>query len=278
MAGKSLNGRTPGHFAVHHGPGDWRCNCGVNLSGGPLGNGQRGARDVMRFHRMDLNLAKICSVEDCDRPSRVRGWCLKHYSRWQRHGDPTQFDGNVPGPCKVDGCGKPKTGHGFCVAHYKRWRRWGDPNIKRPIPDPVGRFWKRVEKTDTCWIWTAGKTKQGYGAFSPTKGNKQLVHRWAYETFIGPIPDGLVIDHLCRNRACVRPEHLEPVTNEENLRRGLGYALQNGMRTACVNGHPATPENRRLDRHGKTTCRECRREYDRRPERLSTLRKKAKVA
>jgi len=89
-----------------------------------------------------------------------------------------------------------------------------------------------------------------------------LAHRYAYESVKGQIPHGLVIDHLCRNRLCVNPNHLEPVTNLENLQRGLGYALQNGMRTACIHGHEYTHQNTYVSPRGDTRCRECARIRD----------------
>jgi hypothetical protein len=111
-------------------------------------------------------------------------------------------------------------------------------------------------------MWTAGAIAQGYGGFHPAKGVMVLAHRYAYEALIGPIPAGLVIDHLCRVRRCVNPAHLEPVTNEENLSRGEGYALRNGMRTACVNGHEYTEANTYRDPKGGIRCRQCGRDRD----------------
>ena len=85
----------------------------------------------------------------------------------------------------------------------------------------IQRFLMKVEKTPTCWLWTAAKQQGGYGMFG-AKNTKKVVaaHRWSYEHFVGPIPKGMQIDHLCRVRHCVNPAHLEPVTPKENLRRG----------------------------------------------------------
>lgn len=82
------------------------------------------------------------------------------------------------------------------------------------------RFWEKVNKTGTCWIWTGAITSRGYGALRGDDGQLLLTHRFSYELHVGPIPDGLVIDHLCRNRACCNPTHLEPVTQWENITRG----------------------------------------------------------
>lgn len=128
------------------------------------------------------------------------------------------------------------------------------------------RFWSRVDKSGDCWTWTGGKIKQGYGNFYPKPGvGGILAHRFAYATYVGELLPGMVIDHLCRNRLCVNPEHLEQVTNLENLRRGLGYRLQNGMDNSCLKGHEYTPENtyRHPQFPHRVRCRECAREADR---------------
>lgn len=97
------------------------------------------------------------------------------------------------------------------------------------------RFWNKVHKTNTCWLWTAYRSVKGYGRISIGSRKLKLVHRLAYEWAIGPIPKGLQIDHLCRTRNCVRSSHLEVVTSKENQHRGLG----NGERdkTHCPAGH-----------------------------------------
>ena len=121
------------------------------------------------------------------------------------------------------------------------------------------RFWAKVDKTDECWTWTGGTNGEGYGRFRV--GNRKAgAHRYSYELLIGPIPIGLQIDHLCRNRLCVNPEHLECVTPSINVLRGLTPAV-NRMRphpTACPQGHPYSTENTRMTPNG-IRCIICRR-------------------
>jgi hypothetical protein len=123
---------------------------------------------------------------------------------------------------------------------------------------PAKRFWTKVEKTQSCWEWQASKTRDGYGNFSIGDHRMVLAHRFSYETLVGPVPDGLDLDHLCRNRACVNPTHLEPVTRAENVYRGIAPAAINKRKTYCIRGHPLSGENLRFTRAGKRVCRECR--------------------
>ena len=122
--------------------------------------------------------------------------------------------------CPVAGCARPVRCREWCNLHYQRWLKYGTADYNPPTESE--RFWSKVDKNGPggCWLWTASLNNRGYGRFGPT-GQRKLVraHRWAYEAVVGPIPDGLVIDHLCGVKRCVNPAHLEPVTNFENLRR-----------------------------------------------------------
>lgn len=107
-----------------------------------------------------------------------------------------------------------------------------------------------------CWLWTRSTTK-GYGKIR-LNGAQILVHRLAYESAVGPIPDGLTIDHLCRVRGCVNPAHLEAITRGENTLRGETISARNAVKTHCVNGHEFTAENTRVA-DGHRACRACQR-------------------
>lgn len=129
-----------------------------------------------------------------------------------------------------------------------------------------------------CWQWTAGKTRQGYGGFHPVKGQTVLAHRYSYNHYVGPIPEGLVIDHLCRNRACVNPSHLEAVTMGTNTMRSPGVSFFNKLKTSCPAGHPYDAANTYKSPRGSRICRECARERDRQPHRHISVRRAKKAA
>lgn len=130
-------------------------------------------------------------------------------------------------------------------------------------PTTEERFWSKVDKTNSCWFWASSMYPDGYGQFW-LKPRKVRAHRFAYELLVGPIPEGMVLDHLCRRRDCVNPEHLEPVTNRQNLMRGIGISSRNARAIKCIHGHPFSPENTHVAKDGKRVCRTCNRENRRR--------------
>lgn len=138
---------------------------------------------------------------------------------------------------------------------------------KRPKTDAeiVARFWSKVERVPftTCWLWNGTMNPDGYGFFNVAQRKMVRAHRFAYKLMVGPIPGGLQLDHLCRERSCVNPAHLEPVTTGENTRRGVGRTATNARKTACKRGHPFTPENTYLS-GGLRECRICKHDYDER--------------
>lgn len=133
----------------------------------------------------------------------------------------------TPPPCIMDRCERPilVKKRGLCSAHYWRWHRHGDPSGGR-IPRGLSvqeRFDYHVEKTDDHWLWKGPVLRheegQSYGIL--WTGERQvLAHRWSYLTMVGEIPEGMEIDHLCREARCVRPDHLEAVTHAVNVQRG----------------------------------------------------------
>lgn len=136
------------------------------------------------------------------------------------------------------------------------------------------RFWIKVDRNGPisvrrgapgrCWVWTASLRPDGYGQFrigGRIDGRNVRAHQVSYELLVGPIPEGLVIDHLCRNRACVNPSHLEPVTHRINIIRGEGASAKAARAIHCKRGHPFDAENTIIRSNGKRLCKACQRAY-----------------
>ncbi len=126
------------------------------------------------------------------------------------------------------------------------------------------RFEAKVELAgpDDCWNWLACVDKCGYGRFRFSPQKNGFAHRFAYESYVGPIPEGLEPDHLCRNPACVNPAHLEMVTHQENTARGMAPEILKAFafqpQTHCKRGHLFDEENTHIRPNGNKTCRTCR--------------------
>lgn len=186
----------------------------------------------------------ILECSECAFPVKAKGLCSHHYDLARRYGQGRPL-------CSIEGCDSNRYCKDLCCNHYNAYRKWGDPLFvgKQWKLSPEERFWQYVRKTDECWEWTGNTSRLGYGMFS-LDGKSRSAHRVSYEWFVGTIPEGLEIDHLCRNRRCVRPEHLEAVSHHENVRRGI-----NVTRLHCKLGHLLQPsmENGRPRRR----CPDC---------------------
>lgn len=168
----------------------------------------------------------------CGKPVLACEMCSMHYARYRAYGDPLHPVRRYVAQsekCTYEGDGgcdrKPKR-RGLCEKHAKREVKYGETTEPRER-----KFWAKVNKNGPvpdcrpelgpCWIWTGYiDPKTGYGQFGSKGKGTNLPHRIAYQYLVGPIGKGLHLDHLCRVRACVRPAHLEPVTPQENIRRG----------------------------------------------------------
>lgn len=189
---------------------------------------------------MDLGKGSIggtspCSISECERKVIARGWCSKHYSRWQAHGDPE-----------------------------KTTRVFGEPIMAR-----LERLMDRADERG-CWPWIGSLNPSGHGAFRGPHGIEPA-HRAAYREFVAPIEAQATIDHDCHNRdlscaggraclhrRCVNPFHLRAVPFAANVLAGRGPTAANAAKTACVRGHLFTPENT-ITKNGSRNCLACRR-------------------
>ena len=165
--------------------------------------------------------------------------------------------------CRVDGCGRLDYARGLCRPHYRQAAITTSPTADNRF------FASLTAQPDGCWMWTGTLNDGGYGMFA-VGGTNLRAHRWAYERFVGPIPAGLQIDHLCHDpdachggitcphRRCVNPAHLRPVTSQENTRRANSVARANTAKTHCPQGHPYAGDNLRVFDLGTTRKRHCR--------------------
>lgn len=172
--------------------------------------------------------------------------CEKHYKKWRRAQTELPPVPTRRNACSVDDCTGDAWGHGYCRKHYERWQRTGstdllpvrsldqrlaeDINYDGPLPE-------HMPDAGPCWLWGGTRDKWGYGKIT-IRQVKQSVHRVVYRELVGPIPDGLTLDHLCRNPPCCNPDHMEPVTNAENVRRMRAWHRERRA-NAGHGGHPA---------------------------------------
>lgn len=136
------------------------------------------------------------------------------------------------------------------------------------------RFWYKVDKTGNCWEWIACTNNDGYGRFR-LNGKPQLTHCLSYEDKFGKIPKGLELNHICRNRHCVNPDHLEAITHKENIQKGISA---NRNKTHCPQGHEYTEKNTYIHPSMKRMCRTCRQILARKYYQLKILKEKNHLA
>lgn len=219
----------------------------------------------------------ICSEPGCSKsasaPNTARGLCPTHYSRLQRAGAFRRIKHDA---CQAEGCDRaadlPVVG--LCGKHYHRLKRHGSPTGGSPTGTAEERFWARVVQgasADDCWGWSGSLHHHGYASIV-VDGKTAPAHRFSYELANGPVPAELHIDHLCRNRGCTNPAHLEAVTPRVNILRGTGTSAANIRKTHCPQGHEYTPENTYVlpSRPRARYCRACA--ADRRRERRARQR------
>jgi hypothetical protein len=165
-----------------------------------------------------------CEANECEALAAVRGYCTKHYQRLRKHGDL------------------------YYVPRRRRLETIEQRFLRLFTPGP------RTE----CWPWRGYIAPEGYGRLWCSDRRRHVpAHRYSYEHYIGPVAPELVMDHLCRNRACVNPYHLEPVTDRVNVLRGIGPTAQFARSTVCQRGHEKVPANLYVRPDGTACCRRC---------------------
>lgn len=171
--------------------------------------------------------------------------------------------------CSIEGCDRPHYGRGWCKGHYMRWYAKGDPGTAGIGPDRPGPgtveyaslTWKKLMRRRTvtaagCWEWTGCRDRHGYGRIA-WGDDTRFTHRIALELAQGSIPDGLVVDHLCRNPPCFNPAHLQAVQQRTNLLRGETVPASRSAITHCPQGHEYDSANTYLSKRGQRHCRTC---------------------
>lgn len=202
----------------------------------------------------------VCVIDGCKNTVFVQkcGLCGSHYARKLTYGDPLFVPLGaraLPDACRKVGCKRKPMLTGWCKMHQTRIDKWGAPGpvLAENEQTIEERVFCRVALGSTmyagtpCVVWTGTITNTGYGEVV-YKGKRMLVHRWSWEHFIGPIPKGLVVDHLCLNQACCNVAHLEPVTSRENTKRywqavgdGRQVPYPRGDARCCCGRHVGLP-------------------------------------
>lgn len=163
---------------------------------------------------------RTCTIDGCSKPHEARGLCPMHYRRLRRYGDPfLTAPAKYPDRCILPECDRPFYGKGLCEVHYARQRRHGGlHDMRASVSDPGERFRARIEAGDDCWLWQGPPNGSGYGTFR-IAGRTIGAHVMAVIFDGREVPEGMEVDHLCFTPLCVRPDHLEVVTHDENQRR-----------------------------------------------------------
>lgn len=212
-----------------------------------------------------------CALDGCCSPYRSRGLCGRHYAQARLGKIPLPESWSIPkreypeqARCTVEGCDTPTKyrASGLCRLHYGRRGRIGSVHLP-PKPSETDRFWAKVQPTGFCWEWTGAHDSAGYGIFTLAPADHlnhttTRSHRYAYESLVGPVGEGLHLDHLCRNRGCCNPDHLEPVTQAENIARGQSVGARIARTGICDRGHSVDQFYVRPD-NGHRFCKACAR-------------------